>query len=122
VVPDELIGIQNAVIAALPECDFVVVSGGTGLGPRDLTPQAVAGIADYEVPGLGELLRRESEKYSRNAYLSRCGGWVLGQKLVLAVPGNPKAAVEQLGILEDLLPHVILSLRGECKHRRSPAT
>lgn len=100
--------------------DLVVVSGGTGLGPRDQTPQVLQDVCDYQVPGFGELLRQESLKYSLNAYLSRCGGWVKGRTLILALPGNPKAVTEQLGILQDVLPHALTSLRGQCSHRRQP--
>lgn len=98
---------------------LVVISGGTGLGPRDITPQTLDKICDYAIPGFGELLRRESLKYSLNAYLSRCGGWVKGRSLILALPGNPKAVREQLSILQDLLPHALKALRGTCDNRRS---
>jgi molybdopterin biosynthesis enzyme MoaB len=78
-------------------------------------------VCDFAVPGFGEMLRAGSLKYSLNAYLSRCGGWVKGRALVLALPGNPKAVTEQLGIMKDLLPHALQSVRGECKHRRKTA-
>jgi molybdenum cofactor synthesis domain-containing protein len=110
--------IAGMVSALLSDHDLIIVSGGTGLGPRDVTPQAIESLADYSIPGIGELLRNRSEKFSANSYLSRCGAWVKHQKLILAVPGNPKAVTEQLDILEDLLPHILMSLRGECKHRR----
>ena len=98
--------------------DLIVVSGGTGLGPRDLTPQVMDTFSDYSVPGIGELLRQGSLKYSLNAYLSRCGGWVKDSTLLLALPGNPKAVTEQLGLLKDLLPHALSAVRGQCSHRR----
>jgi len=97
---------------------LIVISGGTGISPRDITPQTLRTLCDYEVPGLGEMLRAGSIKYSLNAYLSRCGGWVLGHTLVLALPGNPKAVVEQLDILADLLPHALKAVAGACDHRR----
>ena len=97
---------------------LLVTSGGTGLGSRDITPQVLDKIADYSIPGFGELLRRESLRYSLNAYLSRCGGWVKGRTLVLALPGNPKAVCEQLDILSDLLPHALKSLDNSCSDRR----
>lgn len=128
VVPDDAGAITEAVLAALKGSeeartpDLLVISGGTGLGPRDITPQTLDKFCDYHVPGIGEMLRRESLKYSLNAYLSRCGGWVRGATLILALPGNPKAVVEQLEILADLLPHALMSVRGECKHRRKTET
>lgn len=100
---------------------MVIVSGGTGLSPRDKTPQTVDKFSDYQIPGFGELMRQGSMKFSLNAYLSRCGGWVKDRMLILALPGNPKAVCEQLDILADLLPHALKSLHGECVHRRRNA-
>ncbi|MBI2646200.1 MAG: MogA/MoaB family molybdenum cofactor biosynthesis protein [Deltaproteobacteria bacterium] len=117
VIPDDEERIRMEVLITLNETDLLVVSGGTGLGPRDVTPQIVKSIAEYEIPGFGELLRQESLKYSLNSYLSRCGGYVKNNKLILALPGNPKAVTEQLNILKDLLPNALCALRGECKHR-----
>ena len=121
VIPDNGDDLQVAVQGLATEVDMIVVSGGTGLGPRDISPQAIGAIADYDIPGFGELLRKESLKYSLNAYLSRCGAFVVQKKLVLVLPGNPKAVVEQLDILADLLPHALCALKGECKHRRKAA-
>jgi molybdenum cofactor synthesis domain-containing protein len=119
VIPDDGATIVDTLVAMVDKkVDLVVTSGGTGLSPRDVTPQALDRACDYHVPGIGELLRQESLKYSLNAYLSRCGGWVKERTLVLALPGNPKAVTEQLDILAELLPHALSAVRGECKHRR----
>jgi molybdenum cofactor biosynthesis protein B len=118
VVPDDRDRIKTCVEKLLLQSDLVVVSGGTGLGPKDLSPQAVTEVADYEIPGIGELLRAESLKFSLNAYISRCGGFVKNQKLILVLPGNPKAVVEQLNILKDVIRPAICALRGSCDHRR----
>lgn len=121
IVADDRPEIERAIeIACTSEIDLLVISGGTGLGSRDITPQTLDAIADYSIPGFGELLRRESLRYSLNAYLSRCGGWVKNRVLVLALPGNPKAVCEQLDILSDLLPHALKSLDNACKDRRAP--
>ncbi len=117
VIPDDEERIRVEVLMALHDVDFLIVSGGTGLGPRDVTPQVVRSISEYEIPGFGELLRQESLKYSLNSYLSRCGAYVKNNKLILALPGNPKAVTEQLDILKDLLPNALCALKGECKHR-----
>ena len=122
VIPDDAKALETAIDACLKVSDLVVISGGTGIGPRDITPQTLDQICDYSIAGFGELLRKESLKYSLNAYLSRCGGWVKNQTLLLALPGNPKAVVEQLDILKDLLPHALLALRGKCAHRRRQET
>lgn len=119
VIPDEPQALRETLHRLMDQrADLIVVSGGTGLGPRDLTPQVLTDVCDYDVPGFGELLRQGSLRYSKNAYLSRCGAWVKGRTLLLGLPGNPKAVVEQLGLLDDLLPHALKSLRGQCAHRR----
>jgi molybdenum cofactor synthesis domain-containing protein len=117
VIPDSEHAISETLGNQLAIADFVVISGGTGIGPRDITPQTLDKICDYSVAGVGEVLRRESLKYSLNAPLSRCGAWIKNQKLVLALPGNPNAVCEQLDILESLLPSMLSALKGKCKHR-----
>jgi molybdenum cofactor synthesis domain-containing protein len=120
VVADDRVMMAEVVNAAVSQdTSLIVISGGTGLGPRDITPQTLDEICDYAIPGFGEMLRRESLKYSLNAYLSRCGGWVKNRSLIVALPGNPKAVVEQLSILNDLLPHALKAVAGICDNRRS---
>lgn len=120
VLADDPAMLQHAVSdLVMEEIPLIVISGGTGLGPRDITPQTLDQVCDYGIPGFGEILRRESLKYSLNAYLSRGGGWVKGRSLILALPGHPKAVVEQLSMLEDLLPHALKAVAGTCNHRRS---
>jgi len=119
VIPDDAVTLRESVLKGTEsDADFIVISGGTGISPTDITPQTLATFCDYEVPGFGEMLRQESLKYSLNSYLSRCGGWVLNKKLIFALPGNPKAVKEQLDILKNLLPHAIDAVQGNCKHRR----
>lgn len=118
VVPDGWDSLRDALANFIDShVELIVVSGGTGLGPRDLTPQVLDQVCDYQVPGFGEFMRRESLKYTANAYMSRCGAWVKGHSFVLALPGSPKAVTEQLDILSDLLPHALKAMRGECAHR-----
>ena len=119
VVPDEAGPLREMLDTYVSRgVNLVVISGGTGLGPRDITPQVLDATCDYSIPGFGEMLRQGSLKYSLNSYLSRCGGWVKGRTIVLALPGNPKAVVEQLDIMADLLPHALKSMQGKCDHRR----
>lgn len=117
-IPDDINVLQNQILNFLEEVDFVIVCGGTGIGPKDITPQALCKIADYEIPGIGEMIRCESLKYSINAYLSRCGGWVKNHKLILALSGHPKAVIEQLEIVKPLISNIMDALKGKCKHPR----
>jgi molybdenum cofactor synthesis domain-containing protein len=92
--------------------DLVFTTGGTGLGPRDVTPEATLSVCDRVVPGLGELIRAEGLKKTRNAVLSRGTAGIRGQTLIVNLPGSPKAVCESLGVILDILPHAVEMLRG----------
>ena len=117
VVPDEQSLITDAIVAAVVAgADVVVTTGGTGLGPRDVTPQATSMLIDYEVPGLAELMRRIGEKSTPMAVLSRGVVGVRGQSLIVNVPGSAKGATESLEALLPVLGHAIQLLHGDTKH------
>jgi molybdopterin adenylyltransferase len=117
VVPDEQGLIADAVIAAVVAgADVVVTTGGTGLGPRDVTPQATSTLIDYEVPGLAELMRRTGERSTPMAVLSRGVVGVRAQSLIVNVPGSAKGATESLQALMPVLGHAIQLLHGDTKH------
>ncbi len=86
---------------------LVLTSGGTGLAPRDRTPQATAAVLDYEVPGMGEAMRAASIAIVPTAMLSRAVAGVRGATLVINLPGSPKAVRETLGVLLPALPHAL---------------
>lgn len=117
VIPDGKAELQAKVADAVAGGNtLVVVAGGTGLGPRDMTPGSLTELCDFEIPGFGEKMRRESENHSPNAALSRCGAWAKAGALVIAVAGKPKAAREQLAILGSLIPRALRALAGTCHH------
>jgi molybdopterin adenylyltransferase len=122
VIPDSEAQLANLVSQLCSSEDVIIISGGTGLSARDITPQVLARHCDYEVPGIGEHLRRESLKFSPNALLSRGGAWAKNGRLIFALPGNPKAVIEQLEILGTLVQDSVTSAKGLCAHRghRSP--
>ncbi|TKJ33805.1 MAG: molybdenum cofactor biosynthesis protein [Planctomycetes bacterium B3_Pla] len=92
--------------------DVVLTTGGTGLGPRDVTPEATASVCERMVPGLGELMRAEGLKKTRNAVLSRGTAGVRGKTLVVNLPGSPKAVKESLEIILGVLPHAVKMMLG----------
>jgi len=117
VVPDKQERICDAIIAAVVSGnDLVVTTGGTGLGPRDVTPQATAMLIDYEVPGLGELMRRAGAAKTPMAVLSRGLVGVRGHTLILNVPGSTKGATESLDAVLPVIGHAIQLLHGQTRH------
>ncbi len=95
---------------------LVVTSGGTGLGPRDRTPEGVSPVLDYVVPGFGEAMRAEGRTHTPLASLSRLFGAVRGQTLILCVPGSPKGALESLDAVDMILAHTLETLSGRTAH------
>ncbi|HEY0798159.1 MAG TPA: MogA/MoaB family molybdenum cofactor biosynthesis protein [Candidatus Baltobacteraceae bacterium] len=87
--------------------DLILTSGGTGLSPRDRTPQATAAIIDYEVPGLGEAMRAASAVIVKTALLSRAIAGVRGSTLIINLPGSPKAVRENLSVVLPVLAHAL---------------
>lgn len=101
--------------------DLVLTTGGTGLGPRDVTPQGTLDAADYEVPGLGEAMRAALRAAVPMTDLSRATAVVRKRTLVVNLPGSPRGAVECLDVVARLLPHAIATLRGE-DHAPAPVS
>ncbi len=117
VVPDDAERISAVLLAAVDEgVALVVTTGGTGLGPRDVTPQATAALLDYEVPGLAEEMRRAGAAATPTAILSRSLAGVRGRTLILNLPGSPKGATESLQAVLPVLPHALQLLRGDTEH------
>jgi len=120
VVPDNQELISDAIVAAVVDrADLVVTTGGTGLGPRDVTPQATSMLTDYEVPGLGELMRRAGTSSTPMAALSRGIVGVRGHALIINVPGSVKGATESIGAVMPVLGHAIQLLHGHTSHDES---
>ncbi len=92
--------------------DLVFTTGGTGLGPRDVTPEATGSVCDRLVPGLGELMRAQGLKKTRNAVLSRGIAGMRGKTLIVNLPGSPRAVRECLEAILDVLPHAMAMMRG----------
>ncbi len=93
-------------------CDLVLTTGGTGLGPRDVTPEATASVCERLVPGLAELMRAEGYKRTPNAVLSRGIAGLRGSTLIVNLPGSPRAVRECLEAIGGILPHAIEMMRG----------
>lgn len=117
VVADEREQIADAITSAIDAgAALVVTTGGTGLGPRDVTPQATAPLLDYEVPGLAEEMRRAGLGKTPMAILSRSQAGVRGRTLILNLPGSVAGATESLEAVLPVLEHALRLLAGETAH------
>ena len=115
-VADEVTAIRSALADGAATHELVISTGGTGLTPRDVTPQATLGAIDYEVPGLAEAIRASGRAVTPFADLSRGVVGVLGRALVVNVPGSPTAALESLAAIEPTLEHALDTLAGPFDH------
>ncbi len=123
VVPDEAdqIAATLRAWADSDELDLIVTTGGTGLGPRDVTPEATAAAIERPVPGLGELMRAAGLKHTPMAALSRGVAGVRGRCLIINLPGSEKGVRENLSAVLDLLPHAVELLRGRVGDHVAPS-
>ncbi len=114
VVADETSVIQARLIELADShlVDLILTTGGTGVGPRDITPESTVAVCEKIIPGLGELMREKGRQVTPRAALSRAIVGVRGRVVIVNLPGSPKGAVESLNAVADLLPHAVEVLRG----------
>src|SRR5438270_395967 len=122
VVPDEehLIGEALFHLSERADVDLILTTGGTGLGPRDVTPQITLRSIDYEVPGIAEAMRAASLAVTPMGMLSRGVAGVRNRTLIINLPGNPKAVRENLTAIAPALQHAVDTLRGEVGEHTRP--
>jgi molybdopterin adenylyltransferase len=116
-VRDELSDIEGCLRERVARgTDLVVTTGGTGFGPRDVTPEATKRVIEREAPGVGELMRAAGLDKTPMAALSRAVAGAAGRTLIVNLPGSPKGVEESLDSILELIPHALQLLRGETAH------
>lgn len=115
VVPDDRARIEAALVEACDELglDLVMSTGGTGFGPRDVTPEATLAVVQRLAPGLAEAMRLAGLKQTRAAMLSRAVAGIRGRTLIVNLPGSPRGVQESFEAIADQIPHAVALLRGE---------
>jgi molybdopterin adenylyltransferase len=116
VVPDEFDDIADAIRALCDSADLVVTTGGTGFGPRDVTPEATRTVIEREAPGLTHLMFTRGIEKTAMAALSRGVAGSRGSTLVINLPGSPRGSAENLEAVLPLVPHVLALLGGDTEH------
>lgn len=113
-VADDIQAIRRTVMRFVKEsgANLIVTTGGTGLGPRDVTPEALATLWERRLPGVGELLRSHGSRQTEMSWLSRCEAGLIGNTLVILLPGSAKAVEDGICALERLIPHVLSIVQG----------
>ena len=115
ILPDDLQAIKSYLTtwADSNSLDLILTTGGTGFGPRDVTPEATQAVIDREAPGLAEAMRAESLKITPHAMLSRSKAGIRGSTLIVNLPGSPRAAVENLTVILPVLEHAIALIQND---------
>jgi molybdopterin adenylyltransferase len=113
ILPDEKELIKEKLIEYGKLVDLILTTGGTGLSPRDVTPEATIEVIEKQIPGIAEAMRIEGLKKTRRAMLSRAVAGVRGKTLIINLPGSPKAVKENLEIILGVLPHAVEKIKGD---------
>ncbi len=115
VLPDDMQKVRDTLAQWADQvlADIILTTGGTGFGPRDITPEATLSVIDREAPGLPEAMRAASQAQSPHAMLSRARAGIRGRVLIVNLPGSPKAAVQNLEVVLPALEHAVKLLRGD---------
>src|SRR3954449_10099092 len=119
VVPDDFSLVEDRLNSLVDAgCDLIFTTGGTGLTPDDITPEATRVVLDREAPGFAEALRAESTRHTPMGILSRGVSGISGRTLIVNFPGSPNAIDEMFGVLAPTLEHAVRTLRGDSRHGR----
>jgi molybdenum cofactor synthesis domain-containing protein len=113
ILPDERDLIRDKLLEYADKVDLIFTTGGTGLSPRDVTPEATLDVIERNIPGIAEAMRMEGLKKTNRAMLSRAVAGVKGQTLIINLPGSPAAVIENLEVILDVIPHAVEKIKGD---------
>lgn len=122
VIPDDLATIRSKLeeYADVKKLDLVVTTGGTGVSPRDVTPEATTDVIERELPGMAEAMRAESLKKTPHAMVSRAVCGIRGTTLIINLPGSPRAVKENLAVVLPAIRHTVEKIKGSTKECAKP--
>ncbi|HNQ64831.1 MAG TPA: molybdopterin adenylyltransferase [Smithella sp.] len=115
IIPDEKDQIRKTIIdcSDVKQLDLILTTGGTGVSPRDVTPDATLDVIDKQIPGMAEAMRHESMRVTPHAMISRAVAGIRGKSLILNLPGSPKSVRENLAVVLPALKHAIEKIKGD---------
>jgi len=115
IIPDEKDQIRKTIIdfSDVKRLDLILTTGGTGVSPRDVTPDATLDVIDKQIPGMAEAMRHESMRVTPHAMISRAVAGIRGKSLILNLPGSPKSVRENLAVVLPALKHAIEKIKGD---------
>ena len=118
IAPDDVAFIQRRLteVCDRDQVDAIFTTGGTGVAPRDVTPEATRGVIEREIPGLGEWMRAAGREKTKYSILSRGVSGIRGRTLIINLPGSPKGATESLNAIVAVIPHTIDLIQGRTEH------
>ncbi|RMG02664.1 MAG: MogA/MoaB family molybdenum cofactor biosynthesis protein [Nitrospirae bacterium] len=112
VIPDERDILKKLLVELSEKADLIITNGGTGLSPRDITPDVTLEVIDRQIPGIAEAMRLKGLEKTPRAMLTRGVSGIRGNCLIVNLPGSPKAVMESLEVIIDVLPHAIEKIKG----------
>lgn len=115
ILPDERDLIRERLLQYVDKVDLILTTGGTGLSPRDVTPEATSDVIEREIPGIAEAMRMEGLKKTPRSMLSRAVAGVKGKTMIINLPGSPAAVRENLEVILHVLPHAIEKIKGSAE-------
>lgn len=113
ILPDEKELIKERLLEYSRKADLILTTGGTGLSPRDVTPDATLEVIEKQVPGIAEIIRTEGFRKTTRSILSRAVSGIKGNSLIINLPGSPRAVKESLQVILDAIPHAIEKIKGD---------